>query len=206
MIARILQSLSLCKGLEERELEMLAGVMQRRFVSQGEVLFDQGEAANCCYLLVSGRLGVYRSTPRGQPLRLATIEPGALVGELALLDSGPRTASVRAEERPATLLRLDRADFERILNARHRFACTLLDAIVVDLASRLRASTYRLAMVAADPNHDPTGVRFERALEAAFELFKTSAEHVAVRQKTLDLECLAAGVAGEGDEEARHSG
>ena len=79
----------------DRDLELLLTVCKARSLASGEVLYVQGERARSCFLLVRGRLQVERARAGGTQV-IATLHPGTFVGQVALIDHGKRTASVRA--------------------------------------------------------------------------------------------------------------
>jgi len=163
----MLRSMPLCNDLEPSELEAFASVLTPRSFAPGDTLFREGRHGTCCYLQVAGRVGIYRRLADGSDVRLAQTRPGGIIGELALLDDGPRTATAIAEITSVSTLQLLRSDFERLIQARSRFAYVLLDGLMRDLARRLRRTTARLATVHADPSRDPTGARLQHAAEAA---------------------------------------
>jgi MFS family permease len=72
-------------------LEQLAAGLVPRHVSAGETVYQQGDAADGCFIIESGHADVLGD---GRPI--ATVGPGELVGEIALLRQVPRTATVRA--------------------------------------------------------------------------------------------------------------
>ena len=67
-----------------------------RNVRAGEVLMSEDAESTTVYRLVAGRLSVMQRQPRGPEVALPSIEPGRMVGELAVLAGGPRTATVTA--------------------------------------------------------------------------------------------------------------
>ncbi|GJD46912.1 hypothetical protein AFCDBAGC_4797 [Methylobacterium cerastii] len=71
--------------------------LDRRLVPAGSLLFTAGQPGDAAYLIVSGRLEVFLERPDGD-LVLAQRGPGEIVGEMAILDKRPRSASVRALE------------------------------------------------------------------------------------------------------------
>lgn len=87
----------------------------RRF-DDGARIVREGEPGRAFYVLVSGRVRVEKASPAG-PRRLAVLDEGAFFGEMALLDDGPRTASVVAEG-PVEVLEIDRARLDALV-ARH---------------------------------------------------------------------------------------
>src|SRR5947199_4294234 len=62
----------------------------------GEVLFRQGETADCAYLLEAGEVEVIVDTPLGS-LAIARLAPPQIVGEIALFCEAPRSATVVAK-------------------------------------------------------------------------------------------------------------
>src|SRR5258708_5022387 len=64
--------------------------------STGEPLFRAGDAADGCYRLERGLLKVSVTSPQGDERILAVLGPGSIVGELALIDGQPRSATVAA--------------------------------------------------------------------------------------------------------------
>lgn len=87
-------------GLDADQLEALHGLIaERRHVAAGTYLMREGEVAAAIFILEAGRLEVLKQEEDGdQQHRLAVLEPGMSVGEVALLDEGYRSASVRALE------------------------------------------------------------------------------------------------------------
>ncbi len=64
----------------------------------GEVLFNENDAALEMYLILSGKVNVYKQIDSGKKLPLAVLGPGSLVGEMSLISGRPRTATVIADD------------------------------------------------------------------------------------------------------------
>ena len=86
----------------------LAAVLARSS-SSGAVLVDQGDPGTSCYVILAGVAGVY---VRGE--YVASSGPGSMVGEIALIDHRPRTATVVADS-DLELLQFDSAAFRTLL-------------------------------------------------------------------------------------------
>ena len=109
-----LRALSLFADLSTRELKIVQGVLHNREYLAGEVIFDEGEEGVALYMVRSGRVLICR---QGRPdSSIAEHGPGSFFGELALLDSAPRTAQARAIE-PSRLGVLFGSDFLSLLDA-----------------------------------------------------------------------------------------
>jgi sulfate permease, SulP family len=81
----------------------LAPYLERVPLQEGAVLLRQDEPPGDIYVLAEGRLAVETSTPEGRRLRVRTLRPGVVVGEMALYAGVPRTADVVAETRCVVL-------------------------------------------------------------------------------------------------------
>jgi SulP family sulfate permease len=114
----------------------LAAHLERVSVPAGTVLIHQDEPPGDIYVLESGRLGVETSTPEGTRLRLRTLRPGVVVGEITLYTDVPRTADVVAEV-PSVVLRIGRDDIERLEREEPELAAALHRWLATTLAERL---------------------------------------------------------------------
>ncbi len=69
--------------------------MKQRFVT-GEMILREGEESSVAYMIVSGRVEIFRELPDHSRERLAVLESGQMFGEIGVLDRAPRNASARA--------------------------------------------------------------------------------------------------------------
>jgi CRP/FNR family transcriptional regulator, cyclic AMP receptor protein len=106
----------------------------------GEVLFAAGDAGDGCYLLDRGLLKVTLTSSRGEERTIAILGPGAVVGELSMIDGRPRSASVVALN--DCLLRFTSREAFAKFMATHPEA---YQALVAILAFRLRQADEGLA-------------------------------------------------------------
>ncbi len=149
---QLLRGLPLFAGLELAELAGLVGSID---LAAGEELWRQGEPADALYVVETGSLAVAARLPGERDHTLATLGAHEVLGELALLDGGVRTASVRALE-PTRLLRLARADFRALVSRRDDSARTLRRRLTDLACTRLRerhralAATLSGALAASD--------------------------------------------------------
>jgi putative peptide zinc metalloprotease protein len=114
LVTKLLKQASPFSTLDGERLRRLAARLERLEVSTGENITRPGEAGEECYVLRSGRVEVLTSGARGDERILATLDPGSLFGEAALLTDGLRNATVRALK-PSTLLVLRRTDLLEVL-------------------------------------------------------------------------------------------
>jgi sulfate permease, SulP family len=114
----------------------LAAHLERVSVPEGTVLLHQDDPPGDVYVLESGRLGVETVTPEGTWLRLRTLRPGVVVGEITLYTGIPRTADVVAEA-PSVVLRIGRGSIERLEAEEPELAAALHRWLATTLAERL---------------------------------------------------------------------
>jgi CRP/FNR family cyclic AMP-dependent transcriptional regulator len=131
---------SLLGRLDRAALDDLAERARVRSYQAGELLIEQGERGGSVLVLLAGAVTVYRRGPRGGRAALVHLRPPAALGEVTLLDAGPRSASVEAVE-PTRALELDRADLLRAL----REHPGLLDGLLHALGGLVRRLSDRAA-------------------------------------------------------------
>jgi NADH dehydrogenase len=95
--------------LVELRLGDAGGAIHEHF-EPGQHVFDEGDLGDRVYILLSGRAEVLRRNGANGPTVLATLGPGDCFGEMALLGSAPRNATVRCVE-PMTVLSIPKRDF-----------------------------------------------------------------------------------------------
>ena len=125
----VLAEVPLFASLNARHLRHVASVAKIRKFHDGAAMMRAGDAGDALYILLDGRATV---RARGGAVKL---EMGSFVGELALLDGGPRTATVVVDG-PVVALSIARASFRKLLRSEPAIAV----AIAEELARRLRAA------------------------------------------------------------------
>jgi sulfate permease, SulP family len=110
--------------------------LERVELPDGTVLLRQGESPADVYVLETGRLRVETVTERGTRMRLRTLRPGVVVGEVGMYSRNPRTADVVAEG-PSVVLRLSDGSIERIEADDPELAAALHRWLATTLAGRL---------------------------------------------------------------------
>jgi SulP family sulfate permease len=110
--------------------------MERMAVSEGSAVLRQDDPPGDVYVLAEGRLAVETVTPEGRHVRLRTLRPGAVVGEIAVYTGAPRTADVVAEA-PSVVLRCSREQIARLESEDPAVAVVLHRWFAETLAGRL---------------------------------------------------------------------
>lgn len=127
-VASALGAASLFSNLSPEELRVLAAHAVRRHFAQGELLFSEGEACAGLYIIVHGKLRIFKSSPGGREQVLAIEGPGGSVAELPIFDGGPYPASVSATE-DSQVLFISRKDFRSFCLARPEVTLKMLAVV-----------------------------------------------------------------------------
>jgi CRP/FNR family transcriptional regulator len=136
----LLRSVALFADLEEGALERFSHVAVPRSFPAGTRVFHEGDNSDACYIVREGSFRVTREHTDGRAITLATLGPGEIFGELAMLDGDKRSASAEALT-DGELLALPAGDVLALL-ARHPEIALKL---VAGLVRRLRAANVRLS-------------------------------------------------------------
>jgi ATP/ADP translocase/HEAT repeat protein len=105
-----LKGVSLFSETPEEVLAELAAVLEDLDLPPGETIIEQGEPGSSLYIIIDGQVKVHEG-----PRTLTTLGARDVFGELAILDPGPRSASVTTLEK-SRLLRLDREPFQELID------------------------------------------------------------------------------------------
>ncbi|MGH7862855.1 MAG: Crp/Fnr family transcriptional regulator, partial [Candidatus Dormibacteraceae bacterium] len=112
---------------------------------RGRILYSQDDHAEALFLLKRGRVQLYRLTPAGKRLELATLEPGTFFGEMPLLGESLRHAYAEAAS-DCLLCVMSRADVERLIRGHPQVALRMMEVLGRRLAlaeARLEEMAYR---------------------------------------------------------------
>src|SRR5260370_5671830 len=157
-IIRLLAGADLFKDLGRDDQAICAAKMQELRLEKGQILFRQGDVGTRLYLMAEGQVRLAIASKSGRGLSFQIAVAGDLIGEIAVLDRGPRSATATALT-PVTAERLERSVFQELWSARPDIA----NAIIAFVCRRLRKASDRLEATALYPME----VRVARFLLAA---------------------------------------
>jgi CRP/FNR family cyclic AMP-dependent transcriptional regulator len=124
----ILQQTPLFAPLDEAELTALAARCAIRAYTQGQVLFTEGEPCTGLYIVVTGRVRIFKTSPGGREQVLALEGPGASVAELPVFDGGAYPASGSAAENSEALF-VSRQDLRALCLEHPEVALKMLQVV-----------------------------------------------------------------------------
>ncbi len=134
----MLRNIPMFSTMDAARLKLLSFTSERVAYMVGEEFIKQGEVGESAFVIMSGDAEVIIETADG-PLTVGTVGANQLVGEIALLHSGRRTATIRAKT-PISCLLLSKDVFFHLLREFPDFSL----AVMRDLAARLERSTLQL--------------------------------------------------------------
>ena len=130
---------SLATGMTDSEAERLFGCLDRIALASGDRLFEYGKMADCLYYLHSGKLTASLEVS-GRTLILGEVKPGSWLGEVNLIDQGPASATVTADQ-DSIVFSLSHDSLLGLRDNHPGAAAALLRNITQDLAARVRRTS-----------------------------------------------------------------
>ncbi|HUK59689.1 MAG TPA: SulP family inorganic anion transporter [Stellaceae bacterium] len=135
-----LSALDFTHGLDADELALLRSRLTARSFAPGETICIEGDAADRLWLLTKGSVSVRMALPGREGVRVASLAMGTVVGEMALLGTGRRSASVVADD-DVVCWELEEKEFRALLDEHPRIASKVLANIAREMARRVRLTS-----------------------------------------------------------------
>jgi CRP-like cAMP-binding protein len=151
---KLIGSIPLFAGIERSALDGFLRIFQPVSFAAGAPLVRQGQPADGAYIIESGDADVTTALPGGGTALVAKLGPGSVLGEMALLDSGVRSATVVARS-PVAGHFIERDGFRMLLAQRNRAAFTIQARIARTLCERLRELNSKIVADDASGNAPP---------------------------------------------------
>lgn len=133
------------------ELTMLAKHMSYIHLHRGEYLFVEGDQGNFMGFVVQGLLEVIKKSETGQNIVIASLTEGNSIGEMALIDKSPRSATVIAKQ-PTTMVTLTDKGFDLLTERSPILGVKVIQKIARLLSLYMRRTSSRLVdLMQSDP-------------------------------------------------------
>ena len=136
-ITNLLKRVQLFTALNASELAQVAAICTEKQVGPMELVIQQNTTGTGMYIIADGAAEVFIE---GMDIArsLVVLGRGQVIGEMALIDQGYRSASVRATNKGATLYRIGNDDFNQLCHANNHIGFVVMRNLAVDLAFKLR--------------------------------------------------------------------
>jgi diguanylate cyclase (GGDEF)-like protein len=160
----LLARVPLFADLAPEEIEWIASAAHTRTFADGEHLFEIGEPGRSLFVITAGTVQVLHPN-RAAHFQLARVGPGEFIGEMALLDDSPRSATAKALGEVEALV-LDKVDFHKLVRSRPDVGLHLLGV----MSRRMRKADEQISGLNAESVRDPlTGLHNRLSFEERLE-------------------------------------
>ena len=136
-ISTLLKRVQLFANLEADELEQLAAICQEKNVAAGENIIEQNTTGREMYIVAQGSAEVYIQGV-DDARSLVVLGKGQVIGEMALIDQGYRSASVRATREGAFLYKIESDAFYKLCDENNHIGFIVMRNLAIDIAFKLR--------------------------------------------------------------------
>lgn len=148
--AELFRSSAIFEGLTPEEIREIIQLAEHRALDGGDLLFEEGDAAEALYVVADGTIEVRTRTPGGESTVLAELGPGSVIGEMSILEGGERSATVEALGN-VELFRVSRSAFESLRSQDRPVAYKIIMRLCRLLGERRRETDARVQEVFRDP-------------------------------------------------------
>jgi len=140
-LCEMIESTQMFNDFPRHDTEVIAGYARAYSVRKGSTIFKEGGKGSFMCLVIDGRVDVYKESDDGVTTRRITvIRPGKTMGEMALLDELPHSATTVAVEE-TTLVLITKFHFDRLNEEHPALGNRILRKIAKLLSLRLRQTT-----------------------------------------------------------------
>lgn len=139
---QLLRGVELFDGLSDDEITRLLALCREARYQKGEVITRQGQPGSELFIVREGLVEVTVGAPNAgadtPPQTVINLGAGQVVGEMALVDGGPRSATVRCVAAATTVYAIERDAFEQLCQADHHIGLVVYRNLAADLSFKLR--------------------------------------------------------------------
>ena len=126
----------------EEEIKTFMACCKEKILNAGDLLFTEGECGNSMYIVKKGGIKILKMGFLGETV-IAQVNPGEFVGEMAVIDSSPRSATVKAIAN-TELLELSKESYIVLKKESPVIAIKIMDVLLRLLSLRLRSTTAKM--------------------------------------------------------------
>ncbi len=143
-ITQRLKTVHLFRGLSPAQFERLGSIAQVAHYASGAVIFQQNDPGEHLYIITRGQVQVQVRGDDGAPHAAVFLGAGQVFGEMALLDQGPRSATVLAAQPDTEVCALAQTDLTALFEADTGLGYVLMRNLALDLSFKIRHQNFSL--------------------------------------------------------------
>jgi CRP-like cAMP-binding protein len=141
-VVAILQQVELFRGLNRDQLQQVSQIVTPEVFDAGEVIWEQGEEAKKVYVISDGQVEILIRNGVSSLEPLLYLGSGQVIGEMALVDDGRRSASVVAIENATQVLAIPNHEFRSLCEQNTDIGYIVMRNIAQDMSFKLRHHDY----------------------------------------------------------------
>jgi CRP-like cAMP-binding protein len=127
--AKLIAESVLGKDLTREDCDQLSEIVTHKTLSKDQTLFDAGDRDETLYILTQGKVELTKDMGMGKQLNIATLKPGAMIGEMAFIDAEPHSLTATALMDSSFLL-INKTDFENFVQTQPLLTYHVMRAII----------------------------------------------------------------------------
>lgn len=140
-----LKNLLFFSYLSPEQMDRMMTYIEPLELNAGEILFEEGDEGDYVCFIISGSLEILKMTTwQNFTTVIATLYEGSCIGEMALIDHAPRSATIRAYENTKLAILTQKA-FDVMLGSEPELGVNILKGVAQTLSRNLRSTTDKLA-------------------------------------------------------------
>lgn len=150
-IVDILKQIPLLSTLTKRELKTISKFAYERIFEPNEFVFQAGQPGAAMFIIKEGEVKIVKKNAEQEYIEIARLQKGDIFGELALLDSSPRSAGALVSE-PTKAIAIFREDLNKLLETHPEIGGKIMLHLAVITGKRLKDTTNQLIQMENDLN------------------------------------------------------
>lgn len=139
-LVKLLKSAELFDGLSDDQIEQLASISDERTYARNQLVFNQGDEGDRLYVVRTGFVEIIVGDKNSEegPRTIVNLGRGQVFGEMALVDRGTRSATVRSVGDDTVINSISRDDFNHLCETNTAIGYVVMRNIAADLSFKLR--------------------------------------------------------------------
>jgi CRP/FNR family transcriptional regulator, cyclic AMP receptor protein len=138
-LKQVLQTVDLFEGLTGAEIDKVAKICTEMRYRKGQTIAREGDMGDELFIITEGFVEVLLGERPSSVARVVvSLGVGQIIGEMALIDQGPRSASVRATSEPTVVQTIRRKSFEDLCQQDTRIGYMVMRNLAADLSFKMR--------------------------------------------------------------------
>lgn len=139
VLLNIMRNIDLFEGLTDSELEDIAAICKAKHLKKGDILVEEGKRGESFFIITEGAVEVVIDSTFDTSRRaVLNLGAGQLIGEMSLLEQGPRSATVVAIEEPTKVQAIRYDDFHQLCEHNTRIGYITMRNMAANISFKLR--------------------------------------------------------------------